>query len=94
MGYIKAQSVASLVFGTAFGVALLLSSLLLFSEKLQGLYASILLTASLMFFFIYRFLQTYRFMPAGLICILSFGVLTALTIHLINNRKKNIPSSS
>lgn len=71
IGFVKSGSTASIVMGSIFGLLLLLSSFLIHKKLVWGLYLSILLTAFLALFFGYRFMNSYKFMPAGLMCILS-----------------------
>lgn len=78
MGYVKAQSVASLVFGSISAVLLGISSFLLLQGKQLGFYLGLLLTIVLGAFFAYRFVLSYKFMPAGLMVILSLVTFFAL----------------
>lgn len=79
-GYIKAGSTASLIMGVIFAVALSTSAFAMFNEKIVGLYLSLGTTAVLAAFFVYRFVLTGNFMPAGLMSILSLAVLAYLFI--------------
>jgi uncharacterized membrane protein (UPF0136 family) len=71
IGYIKADSTPSLVMGAAFAFMLILSSVMIQKKMIIGFYFSLILTAFLAFFFGYRFFNSFKFMPAGLMVILS-----------------------
>lgn len=77
-GYVKANSIPSLVAGVAFGIALGISGYYMLYGKNIAFYAAIGLTAFLGLFFAYRFFLAYQFMPAGLMCLLSVIVLIKL----------------
>jgi len=78
MGYVKVNSLVSLGAGIGFAIALVFSAWGLFKEKAIGFYSSFVLTVILLTFFAMRYLQSYKFMPAGLMCILSVFVLACL----------------
>jgi uncharacterized membrane protein (UPF0136 family) len=84
IGHIKAGSNASLVMGVVFGLLLLLSSGGMFSKKYfkKGVYFALVLTLILDAFFTYRFLTTMKFMPAGLLVLVSLGVIASLITYL------------
>lgn len=77
-GYVKAESVPSLVAGVVFAVALSIAAFALLNEKWIGMTLAIASTALLSAFFIYRFIYTYKFMPAGVMALLSLLVLAFL----------------
>jgi uncharacterized membrane protein (UPF0136 family) len=84
IGHIKAGSTASLVMGVVFGLLLLLSSGAMFSKKYfkKGVYSALILTLILDAFFTYRYLATMKFMPSGLLVLISLGVIVSLITHL------------
>lgn len=84
IGHIKAGSNASLVMGVVFGLLLLLSSGGMFSKKYlkKGVYFALILTLILDAFFTYRFLSTMKFMPPGLLALVSLGVMVSLISYL------------
>jgi len=92
MGQVKAASTLSLVMGTVFGVLLLLCGIGTLRDKLFPAYMGIVLTLLLDAFFTYRFMVTMKFMPAGMMCIISLIVLIAVALlirkHLQNERNK------
>jgi uncharacterized membrane protein (UPF0136 family) len=79
-GYIKAGSTASLVMGVIFAVILSTSAFALFNEKKLGFLTSLAATAALAVFFLYRFVATAHFMPAGLMSVLSLITLAFLWV--------------
>lgn len=80
MGYIKASSTASVVMGSVFGFLLLLSALGIMGKWTFPAYIAILLTLVLDAFFTYRWLFSFKFMPAGLMSIISTVVLLILAV--------------
>ncbi len=87
MGYIKAGSMISLAAGTGFGIALMLSAWALFKDKTAGFYASVILAITLFAFFGIRYVQSYKFMPAGMMCILSGLVIMFLASKALSKDK-------
>lgn len=78
MGYVKAQSMASIIMGGSFAFLLALSAIGMLKNYLLGQFIAVGLAALLAVFFSYRFFQTMAFMPAGLIVILSLVVIFLL----------------
>lgn len=87
MGHLKSMSTASLITGGIFGILLILSSIGMFKNKLFSAYFAILLTLVLDAFFTYRFFLTYKFFPAGFMCLLSLAVLIVM-LNLLNKQLK------
>ncbi len=81
IGYFIAGSTASIVTGSLFGFLLVISALLIMKEFIFGLYAASLLSLILTAFFIYRYISTTKWMPAGFMMIISLlvFVITVLT---------------
>ncbi len=78
MGYVKARSMRSLVTGIIFGWALILS---VFTPSLPGsLPGSFWMTLLVSVVFIGRLYTTRRFMPAGLLVLLSAVVVVVLLV--------------
>lgn len=82
LGFQRANSVLSLIFGITFGLLLLGSSIAMFNNKTKGLYFSLALTFILDAFFSYRFLTKLKFMPSGMMSLVSLAVFIILTITL------------
>lgn len=82
MGYVQAKSVASLISGLVFGIALLGCGWFLWQGSITSGYVAGLLTIFLLLFFGYRFLSTNQFMPGGLMLILSFLALFFLLLGI------------
>ena len=79
MGFVKAGSQASLIAGGVSGLLLLLAAYLVGSGKVMpGLILAIVLSVALAGRFLPAFLSTSKFMPAGMMAILSIaGVIMA-----------------
>ncbi|MGH9339491.1 MAG: TMEM14 family protein [Acidobacteriota bacterium] len=88
MGYVKAQSLPSLVSGLLFGVALLASGWFVFKGNFPALYTAIALTLFLGGFFGIRLSSGAGFMPAGLMLILAFVTLIFLVVTLFTSLQK------
>lgn len=84
MGYIKANSLPSLVMGSIFGLLLLFCAIAIFRESVLGHFSAIGIGFILLAFFTYRFFQTYALMPAGLMIVLSVGLLVVLLLKANN----------
>src|ERR1700675_947168 len=78
IGYAQASSVASLISGIVFGSLLLGCVIAIFAKKRWGAYAALITTFVLDGFFTFRFLKYHKFMPSGLMSIISFAVLVYL----------------
>lgn len=78
IGYAQAHSIASLVMGSFFSLALIVSGIGMLKNKSEAFYSSLALSLMLTGFFAYRFFLTLKFMPAGMICLLSLAIFTNL----------------
>jgi uncharacterized membrane protein (UPF0136 family) len=79
MGYVKAGSVASIVAGAISGVLLLLAAFLLPQQLAAALILAAVVSILLASRFLPAFLKTGKFMPAGMMAILSvIGVIMAI----------------
>ena len=81
LGYHQSQSKASLISGGISGTFLLISSLLMFSQKKIGSYMSLIVTALLTGVFSYRYALTKATIPA-ILAVISAGVLIFLFTQL------------
>lgn len=72
IGFISAGSMASLIMSTIFAF------LILFSLYLENQYLTTGLIAFLTLFFTYRAFQTGKFMPPGMLALITFGVLVMI----------------
>jgi uncharacterized membrane protein (UPF0136 family) len=86
IGHAKAASTASLVMGVVFGVLLLTASIGMFKRTSKrtswgGTFA-LILTLLLDAFFTYRFVQTGKFMPSGMLSLVSLIVMVLLALHI------------
>lgn len=71
LGYTKAQSQPSLISGLVSGVALLLAWFITWQNYEAGIALAFWLAIALLVVFAVRFFKTRRFMPAGLMALLS-----------------------
>lgn len=81
-GHLKSASTASLICGIVFGVILFMSAIGMFHNKLFSAYAALISTFLLDAFFSYRFLLTWKFMPAGMMLFISLAALGAMVFFL------------
>jgi uncharacterized membrane protein (UPF0136 family) len=79
VGYIKADSVASIIAGSITGVLLLVAALLLPTHRTIGLATALVVSVLLAAQFLPKFLRTGRVMPAGMMSILSaIGIIVII----------------
>ena len=78
MGFKKAGSRPSLIAGIVSMALMLLAAILLFSGKPSGAPLAILVCAALLVFFGMRWMKNRRFMPSGLMSLLSAAALFLL----------------
>lgn len=71
IGYIKAQSFASLVMSLSSVAALGLSCWLMMKNKRAGYFLALAVIGILGLFFVYRFVMTVKLMPAGIMALAS-----------------------
>ena len=87
MGFVKASSRVSLIAGGLFGILLIVSSFGMMKDHLLPAYFSLIVVLILDAFFTYRWLITFKWMPAGLMAVISLGVLVSLVFLLKNHLK-------
>jgi len=80
VGFAKAHSVPSLIAGTSFALLMAGSGIALLKNFPAGLYVGMAGSAVLTAFFAYRFLGSYKFMPAGMMFLLSAALFTFLVL--------------
>src|SRR6478736_6903688 len=79
VGYVKADSVASIIAGSITGVLLLVAAFLLPEHRAVGLATAFIISLLLAAQFVPKFLRTGRIMPAGMMSILSvIGIIAAI----------------
>ncbi len=81
LGHARSGSMASLVSGLVFGILLLVAAGGMLAKKKWGTYFATFLTFILTLFFTYRFFITFKFMPPGLLSLISLGILILLIIR-------------
>lgn len=82
IGHWQAGSMASLLSGLIFGSLLIVASWGMFKSKPWGVWSALFLTFLLDAFFSYRLLITKKFMPSGLLSLISLGVLLLLALSI------------
>src|SRR5213078_511703 len=79
IGYVKADSVASIIAGSITGILLLVAAFLLPEHRAFGLATAFIISLLLAAQFVPKFIRTGRVMPAGMMSILSvIGLIVAL----------------
>lgn len=79
IGYLTANSHASLVMSGIFSLALLTDSYFLYKGYRAAFHAASALIFILLLFFGYRFFMTLKLMPAGMMMLISGGLLIYLS---------------
>jgi uncharacterized membrane protein (UPF0136 family) len=81
MGYAKAKSRASITMGSISGILLITCAVLMMQGVALGTYAALLISILLGVMFFFRFKGSRKFMPAGLMVILSLiSAVSLLTV--------------
>ncbi len=78
MGYVSAKSKPSLISGVVSGLLLLISGVLQWQQIPVGLVFAQIITLVLAIVFVIRLWKTRKFMPAGLMLVLSVAMLVIL----------------
>lgn len=78
IGHVKANSLASLIMGITFSILAIASAYALWKNKAIGDLSAKIISLVLAAFFVYRYLLTEKFMPAGLMVLLSVAVFAIL----------------
>lgn len=86
MGFSQAHSLPSLIAGTVSAILLFACSLGMFKRSLLAYTLAMFLILALTIFFAYRFALTGKFMPAGMMIIIS-----TLSLVLVLMRRKKKP---
>lgn len=78
IGFLKAQSLVSLIMGASFALATFASAFLMLKGNIAGWWSSLILTLFLTGFFGVRFYLSHKMMPGGVMLVLSLVVLFLL----------------
>jgi uncharacterized membrane protein (UPF0136 family) len=81
IGYVKADSLPSLIMGTVFGVLLFGAAIAMFKGKAIGRWMAVGLSVLLVAFFGYRLFITHSLMPAALIILVGLWLIIRLSIR-------------
>ena len=82
MGYLQANSLASLISGLLFGTGFLVIGWLVWRDSMTAGYVSGFMILLLALYFGYRFISTDQFLPGGIMLITSFLTLFFLLLGL------------
>lgn len=82
IGYFYSGSSASLISASVFGTLLLFSAILCFKKKPIGYPSAFALSLILEVVFIWRFVKTQNFMPAGFLGFISLIVLIIIALKI------------
>jgi uncharacterized membrane protein (UPF0136 family) len=82
-GFVRVGSKASLISGVGFGLVLLVSGFEVWRGSQVGLLTAVVIALLLVVIFAMRYAKKRRFMPAGMLAILSLvaAVMFALALH-------------
>jgi len=83
IGYVQAQSKASLVSGSISSLLLILGGVMQLQGQAWGLILASVVTAVLVIVFVIRFAKTRKFMPAGLMIVLGLVALGVMVNQLV-----------
>lgn len=86
IGYIQAQSKASLISGGISGLLLIFAGVMQLQGQGWGLVLATVVTVVLVFFFAVRVTKTRKFMPAGLMTVLGVAALVVMLKQLFASR--------
>ena len=83
IGYVKAQSVPSIIAGAITGILLLIAGWILPNNRMVGLVMAFVVSLLLAAQFVPKFFRTWKVMPAGLMSILSvIGLIVVIVAWL------------
>lgn len=83
IGYVKARSQVSLIAGIASAVALWIAAYTTLTNALTGLILAVCIAGALLVFFTVRWTKTRKFMPAGLMAVVSLIATIAFIVVLL-----------
>lgn len=81
IGYVVAHSMISLIASTLCALLLLTCSFFIWQDSETAYRIALMLVLSLFLFFGYRFLLTYKLMPAGIMTLISVSLLSYLFVE-------------
>jgi len=85
IGYVQAQSKASLISGSISGLLLIIAGVMQLQGQSAGLILATVITAVLVIVFAIRLAKTRKFMPAGLMSLLGLVALGLMVSELLKN---------
>lgn len=88
MGHVKAGSFASLLSGIISGSLLLAASWMCFKKKAAGYIFALIVSLLLEGFFIWRFVKTQNFVPAGILSLATIFVILILAYKVFKRKRQ------
>lgn len=82
MGFVKVRSKASLLSGVGLGLGLLASGYGVWRGSTNSLVVAVVIAALLLVLFAVRYVKTRRFMPSGMLAILSLAAVVIFGMAL------------
>jgi len=82
VGYVQAKSIPSLISGVVSGIVFLVLGWLIWQGSMTAGYTAVSMILLLSLFFGYRFISTSKFMPGGMMLIVSFIALFFILLGL------------
>ncbi len=82
IGYLKVRSKASLILGLGFGLMLLASGYGVWRGSTRSLVSAVVIAALLLVLFAIRLAKTRRFMPSGVLAVLSLAAVIIFGLAL------------
>ena len=89
IGHYKSQSRPSLISGVVFGLLLMGSAGAIIKKNHWGQWSALLLAFVLDFFFTWRFAQTLKVFPSGIMSLLSLAMVGILALSIRMYYKKH-----
>lgn len=93
IGYLKANSLVSLIMGVSFTLILIFSIWAIALNRMMGNYSALGVSTTLFFFFTYRFLGSYALFPAGVMMALSLFMIGIMIYPLCKSQIQEKPHS-
>jgi len=81
MGYVKAGSLVSIVMGMTIGSAICISAYFAYKGSRRAYSTALVFVGITTVLFLYRFIQTFSIIPAGLMVILGITTLLCQILH-------------
>lgn len=84
-GYAQAHSLPSLIMGSVSAALIIFGSIAMLKQSFAGYLITTLVTGLLTAFFAYRFIHSYKFMPPGMLAIISLIIFIILIMTKVKS---------